>query len=126
MKKLLLAGAGFAALAAGPAFAADLARPVYRAPVVYAPVASWTGFYVGANAGYAWGDSDVTSIFACPSGVCPFRNPVNLATFTAGGTGSASKGSGFTGGVQAGYNWQVGNIVAGAEVDYNAFHVDTR
>ena len=55
MKKLLRAGAVFAALIAGPAMAADQAPRVYRRPVVAAPVYSWTGFYVGGNIGYSWG-----------------------------------------------------------------------
>ena len=53
------------------ASAADLpARaPVYKAAP---PVAaySWTGFYVGANAGYAWGHSNTTSSFHLPSTGC--------------------------------------------------------
>jgi outer membrane immunogenic protein len=58
MKKLLFAGiAGMAALATGSADAADLGRPTYKAPppmVAPAPVALWTGCYVGANIGGAW------------------------------------------------------------------------
>lgn len=36
--------------------AADIARPVYKAPVA-APMFSWTGCYVGGHAGYGWGTS---------------------------------------------------------------------
>jgi outer membrane immunogenic protein len=50
MKKLLLAGIAFAAVA-GPATAADLARP---SVAVAAPIYTWTGFYVGGNVGGAW------------------------------------------------------------------------
>jgi hypothetical protein len=40
--------------AAAPSMAADLGvRPVARAPV-YAPN-DWSGFYIGAHAGYGWG-----------------------------------------------------------------------
>src|SRR5262245_19324847 len=35
--------------------AADMAKPVYKAPIAATPVYSWTGFYIGGNAGYAWG-----------------------------------------------------------------------
>jgi len=38
------------------------------------------------------------------------------------GTGNINT-SGFTGGVQGGYNWQTGNIVAGIEGDFGAFQV---
>ena len=109
-------------LATASAHAADIARPVYKAAPV--PVASynWTGFYIGGNAGYAWGESHATSSFTCPDagGGCPFAVPANLAAFTRAGAG-AIDADGFTGGGQAGYNWQSGVIVLGVEADFNAF-----
>lgn len=58
MKKFLLSGVALAILAmATPASAADMARgPVYKAPAA-APLFNWTGFYIGAHAGYGWGDA---------------------------------------------------------------------
>jgi outer membrane immunogenic protein len=53
----LLNGVTFAVLVAGPAMAADLGRPVYRKPAVAVAVNTWTGFYVGGNVGYSWGDA---------------------------------------------------------------------
>jgi outer membrane immunogenic protein len=46
-----------AVLIATPALAADLGKPVHKAPppATPVPVWSWTGFYVGANAGGAGG-----------------------------------------------------------------------
>jgi outer membrane immunogenic protein len=110
MKKLLLISGALAALI-GPATAADLARPVYRRPVVVAaPVYSWTGFYVGGNVGGSWGNSSNTwGFFAnntCPpaAGLCV--------------TGSDSNHlKGAIGGLQAGYNWQAANYVFGVETD---------
>ena len=59
MKKYLLASvAALGLVAAGAASAADLPSrkgPV-AAPVYMPPAFSWTGFYVGANAGYGWGN----------------------------------------------------------------------
>ncbi len=63
MKRILMAGA--VALVAGTqAFAADLPPPMApppRAPAAYIPVASpaynWSGFYIGLNTGYGFGDS---------------------------------------------------------------------
>jgi outer membrane immunogenic protein len=56
MKKVLVATLAFSALVAGPAMAADLARPApvpYKAPPpVY--FFSWTGCYVGGNVGGFW------------------------------------------------------------------------
>src|SRR5260370_36942765 len=57
MKKTLLAGVATGALAiAAPANAADLRMPVKAAPIAApAPYFSWTGCYVGAHVGHAWG-----------------------------------------------------------------------
>jgi hypothetical protein len=60
MKKIVLGGAAFAALLANslmasPATAADLPveAPVYVARPAAIGLLNWTGFYVGANFGYA-------------------------------------------------------------------------
>src|SRR6266851_6531747 len=63
MKKILLGSVATGALiAAGSAHAADLGRPVYKAPPVVAPPApifSWTGCFVGAHGGWGWGRKEV-------------------------------------------------------------------
>lgn len=83
-------------------YAADL--PVRAAPVIYAPVFSWTGFYVGLNAGVGWSDSrDV---------VVTGPTPGSSGVLTGGGGDGA-----FVGGGQIGYNWQSGSIVYGLETD---------
>jgi outer membrane immunogenic protein len=122
MRRLLIAGAALGALiAAGPATAADLS-PVYKAAPVVAPVYDWTGFYIGVNAGYAWGRSNVASTFACPgaSGACAYSFPGNLGAIGAAGSGTLSP-NGFVGGAQAGYNWQTGSAVFSIEADFDAF-----
>jgi outer membrane immunogenic protein len=54
----LAAAAALLGMAALPAAAADLPqRPVYKAPVI-APQFNWTGFYLGAYGGYAFGTGD--------------------------------------------------------------------
>jgi outer membrane immunogenic protein len=122
MHKALVGGFAIATLIAIPAMAADLPvkQPIYSAPV--AMPFSWTGFYVGGNAGYAWAaDPNIASNFSCPAGIgCSVSVPINLANVTAASTGRLSA-EGFTGGVQAGYNWQIGGVVLGAEIDFNAF-----
>jgi outer membrane immunogenic protein len=109
------------------ASAADLGRPVYKAPPpAPPPVFNWTGFYIGGNAGYDWNDVGVNSSFSCPAGLaadCSVTVPANLANITAASSGSISA-LGFTGGVQAGYNWQVNSVVLGLETDFNAFNLD--
>jgi len=109
----------------GSAFAADLpakALAYKAAPPVAAY--SWTGFYVGANAGYAWGRSDPASSFTCQvPGACPYNNPVQLAAFNAAGTGVLSPNA-FTGGGQVGYNYQSGQLVYGVELDVESFRLN--
>ncbi|MCP8940102.1 porin family protein [Alsobacter sp. SYSU M60028] len=104
MRRILLASA--MSLAALPAFAADLparTAPIAPAPVM-APMYNWTGFYVGANAGYAWGSGDLTFI--------------NFPT-TELGSGMSLDNDGFTAGVQVGYNYQINQFVLGVEADAN-------
>lgn len=124
MQKITVVFAAIAALMATPVLAADMAVKGGPAPAAApVPVYNWTGWYVGLNAGVAWGHSDVNSAFSCPpAGVCFYNNPLNLAAFSAAGTGSLSE-TGFIGGVQTGYNWQSGNIVTGVEADFNSFNV---
>ncbi|WP_448955302.1 outer membrane protein [Labrys neptuniae] len=89
------------------AFAADLApAPVEPAAPVILPF-SWTGFYAGANVGYAFGGRDRVGI----------HNPTligNIGTLNA---------SGFLGGLQAGYNYQFDNIVVGIEADFQGAQI---
>jgi outer membrane immunogenic protein len=57
--KVLLLGTALVALSLAPATAADM--PVKAPPPVAAPVMTWTGCYVGVNAGYGWGQDHVSS-----------------------------------------------------------------
>ena len=87
---------------AAPSFAADLPRPSYKAqPAYVAPYVAaftWSGFYVGINGGYGWGNS----------------------RWTDPGTGVTTgdfRVKGWLGGGTLGYNFQFGSIVAGVEGD---------
>jgi outer membrane immunogenic protein len=92
-------------VAAQAASAADMPvkAPIYKAPVV-APW-SWTGFYIGANAGYSWGRSNTTETIT---------NAAGAALVTNSGTFNMN---GAIGGGQIGYNWQSNNWVFGLEAD---------
>ncbi len=106
LRKLLLAGVAGSSLFAAGAMAADLpVRAPAPAPVIMAPVFTWTGFYVGANVGYGMVQGDRVGIRTFPANV--FVNPVQ---------GSVD-GNGVFGGIQAGYNIQYGSIVFGLEAD---------
>ena len=101
MRKLLLSTVALAAISS-TALAADLpARPAPVAPV-YVPIFTWTGLYVGLNAGVGWAGSNNLYI--------------NDSLF---GPSSLSIGSdaGFVGGGQIGYNFQTGAFVFGVETD---------
>jgi outer membrane immunogenic protein len=105
MMKLLSASVAFAALVAGPAMAADLARPVYKAAPPPAAF-SWTGIYVGVHAGSAWSVNDDTFTFNEGGG---FVQQVTQQFNTTG----------FLGGAQVGFNYQTGPLVWGAEAQFS-------
>ena len=90
MKRLLLSSIALAALLPAASSAADLPQrpaPAYKAPMmVAAPVATWTGCYIGGNIGGAFG---------------------NASASTTGGEVSGD-GSGFAGGGQVGCDYQFG------------------
>ncbi len=100
MKALKLSIAATAIALAGSAIAADL--PSRRAPAPYIappPVFTWTGFYIGLNAGAG------------------FKiNNNNNNNFLFGGNNNGNNVA-FVGGGQIGYNWQTGPIVFGLETD---------
>ena len=76
---------------------------------------SWTGFYIGANAGVLWDDSSHT---LSPSGLFltdPLTVPTNSLRTRPGDLDATA----LTGGVQAGYNHQMGMLVIGVEGDFN-------
>jgi outer membrane immunogenic protein len=110
MKPFFLGGVALAALAiAGVANAADIAvrSPVYQAPPM-APVSSWTGFYIGANGGGAWGRDCWTFIGTLPDVGLP----------GPGHEGCHDPSGGIVGG-QVGFNWQSGPLVFGLEAQGN-------
>ena len=107
------------ALSAASASAADMAARYTKAPLV-APIYNWTGFYVVLNAGGAWNESNVTtSTVFSPVG---YFNPTSVPAIALAGNQNINK-SGFTGGVTAGYNWQINNAMLGVETDFNYFGI---
>jgi outer membrane immunogenic protein len=80
----------------------------------------WNGFYFGGNAGGVKGNSDVfTSTIFSPTGYFAMSSiPAIAAT---GHPGLSPRG--FTGGGQAGYNFQRRHWVLGVEADFGSMHV---
>ncbi|ALA17935.1 MULTISPECIES: outer membrane protein [unclassified Chelatococcus] len=113
MKNLLRLSAAAAALAlsGAVAFAADLPSRTYTPPAEpLPPVFTWTGFYVGVNAGYGFSDSGNTRYV----GDALYLDSVGVGDLP----GSLSlKSEGFLGGAQVGYNYQFGAFVVGLEAD---------
>jgi outer membrane immunogenic protein len=118
MKMLIIATVAGAVLASGSAMAADLPLKA-PPPVTY----SWTGFYIGGNAGYGWGRSDLDTTAAGPTYPPGYFAATSLPAINAAGQGSVDPHS-FVGGGQLGYNWQTGSIVAGLEADFDYFRMN--
>jgi outer membrane immunogenic protein len=112
MKKILLASVALFGFA-GAASAADLPmRAAPPAPIIAAaPIFTWTGFYVGVNAGYGWHNDDSNAAVFVPGGAVGVGSPAGTITF------GDSEGDGFVGGGQIGYNYQTGSFVIGVETD---------
>lgn len=107
---------GAALFAAASAQAADIAAPVYKAPVV-TPAYSWTGWYGGISGGYGWGDPyivvDPSTVPLPPSGQA-------LATFSADSPFSLhTHPTGGFGGILLGYNAQFQAFIIGWEADFS-------
>lgn len=103
------------ALGAQSASAADLTRPVYKAPAA-APLYNWSGFYAGVNVGWGWNDSSAD------------RTAFSSALGAAVAVGQVPASIGFTrdgvlGGGQIGYNWQAGAFVLGLETDFQGSNI---
>jgi outer membrane immunogenic protein len=115
VKKIVLA-VSILVVSAVSASAADLAaHPYNKALTAPTPAYSWTGFYVGANVGGLWSNSDdvrLSSFTDTPGFGIP---PIQAAGFAP--TNVTLPRRSFIGGGQIGYNWQTSNFVFGLEAD---------
>jgi outer membrane immunogenic protein len=110
MTRLFVLSAASVIALAGAANAADM----YRAPEAtggykdgsYAAGPTWTGFYIGAHGGYAWGSADYPGTPAYPQGA------------------PRPEFEGGFGGGQVGYNAQLDRFVVGAVADISFANLD--
>lgn len=94
-------------LAMAPALAADLPSSKLLPPApALPPFYSWTGVYLGAQAGYAWGQDRTT-----------FSDTLGRAF---NGAAFRQSSDSALGGAHAGFNYQTGSIVFGIEGDIEA------
>jgi outer membrane immunogenic protein len=106
MKQLAMAAA-LAVCTSSVAFAADA---VVDEVVIVDEAFDWSGLYVGANVGYGWASVEYEGIFV----------PILGADI---GAGFDTDPNGIVGGVQIGFNQQLGRFVLGVEADLQASDV---
>ena len=120
MRKLLLSSVAIVAMSAS-AMAADLPRrETAVAPIYVAPIFTWSGFYVGLNAGATFNDNDhrYRADGAFRNANNPYAGAVVIYDNEYNGFRNDDDAT-FTGGAQMGFNWQFGAWVAGVEADIN-------
>jgi opacity protein-like surface antigen len=107
VKKLLLASVAVLVWCdAGLAQAPDSRRPD-----TISPAYDWSGFYVGATAGAAWGQ--YTPRTSTVRG--GYFGSLGAPAVTAAGMQTINS-TGFIAGLEGGFNWQIGNLLLGLEV----------
>ncbi|MDX1729966.1 MAG: outer membrane beta-barrel protein [Aurantimonas coralicida] len=113
---LLLATTAFVT----PALAADVSyeEPPAPAPMAIEPVATtatWTGLYIGGQAGVAFGNESDGATF----------NPGGGGAFGTGTYSEDDDNAGFIGGGHIGYDYQINDFVVGAVADINYIDAET-
>ncbi len=98
---VLMLGAARSALAADGSVDAPVIMYAPPVPVVY----NWTGFYLGGNVGGHFGNDDITTTTGIPA--------------IDGITATSLTPQGVVAGLQVGYNWQIGSVLVGIELDGN-------
>ncbi len=116
IKKVLFASAAILATA-----------QVAQAADVAVETRDWTGFYLGVNGGYGGGTNDYPMSIKA-SGITP---PADVSVASEPDTfkynfGVENNSSGFFGGAQIGYNYQVDNFVVGIEGDISASNIESK
>jgi outer membrane immunogenic protein len=117
MRMLFVGGAAILAVTAhGAAHAADLRKaPAARAPAMTPIMAAynWSGFYLGVHVGYGNGE---TKFIETDADLLAIGFPASQTVDP----------DGFLGGVQAGWNYQIGSFVYGIEGDLSFSGMDGR
>jgi outer membrane immunogenic protein len=83
---------------------------------------SWSGIYVGANAGYGWGENNARLHIPRDAASQAFFRPAVKAGAMPRNIGFDQDG--FLGGVQVGYNRQFNRIVGGLEMEIDGANIN--
>ena len=106
MLRLLASTTAFALLSTAAAYAADLPLPDEPMPeAVVTSTYNWTGFYIGPQGGWGWGESDIDD-----NGLTALDDTVDIDGFFVGGL--------------AGAQWQWNWAVLGVEAEGNWSDID--
>jgi outer membrane immunogenic protein len=123
MQKSIFAASVAAVLCAGGAQAADLSHVSMKDAPVYAPVNSWTGFYIGAGGGLGATNQDLKASEAWNKPVLVLESAQLSNNKPANGKSAELNGVGGEGGfatIQVGYDRQLDqHFVAGVFFDYD-------
>jgi outer membrane immunogenic protein len=105
-----VAAIGFAQV--GSAADMPVKGPLAKAAAA-AGIQTWSGFYVGGNFGYSWGDSPTRAAVGpfAPAAPFPFVLSSQQVSFPL-------KPEGIIGGAQLGYNYRLNNWILGIETDF--------
>ena len=123
MNKYLFGSAAvFLMIGGGTANAGDTAAaaPAFAAPFSSSPTPyPWSGFYGGVTVGAAFGQYNAQTSTVGGS----YMDAASAAAVNAAGAQSIGQ-TGFTTGIEGGYNWQVGDLLLGVEADLQAVHLN--
>jgi outer membrane immunogenic protein len=80
----------------------------------------WEGWYVGGNLGGVWGDASaqLSAAVGPGGGNNVVINPLDVAAINNATTSGSGNTSGFTGGIEGGYNWVSNGWMLGVETDW--------
>jgi outer membrane immunogenic protein len=93
----------------------------FSAPAFAQDSNSWTGLYLGLNAGGSWSNS--SAHFSADAGNGAVVIPPGDIAAINGATFHNSNDFRFSGGIEGGYNYQMGNILLGVETDFDLLDV---
>jgi outer membrane immunogenic protein len=114
MNRAILAGLSVLAFSAVQAGAADIPMKAAAVAPMIAVAPTWTGCYIGGNAGGGWARNSATWTGVTEGGTA---FATGAATVVPAASNGDYNGTGFVGGGQIGCNYQIGAFVLGAEAD---------